>query len=64
MIYFLYLNPNNVNLLSQAEKAAMPGKKKKNTKKTLAKDYDAFDDIGLSTGGPGEAGGFDDGDFM
>ena len=45
-------------------KAAAGGKKKKNTKKSLAKDYDAFDDVGLSTQGGGDHVGFDDGDFM
>ena len=48
----------------KAEKAAAGGKKKKNTKKSLAKDYDAFDDVGLSTQGGGDHVGFDDGDFM
>jgi len=59
---------SNLNVMSsekqKAEKAAQGGKKKKNVKKTLAKDYDAFDDIGLSTQGNGDSVGFDDGDFM
>merc|ERR1711871_1102755 len=48
----------------KAEKLKEGGKKKVSKKKQLARDYDAFDDVGLSTQTPGEYVGFDDGDFM